>query len=251
MPLQTGRIAMQMRSVYLSEYGRFFSVSYLYLKIMSYLWKININQFNFIMITNREEVLENALRVFAKMNYEKASQVEIGKACGLTKAGLVYYYPIKLDLFVAVIDKYVFGMQSVANKFRFKAATLSEFIEQYIKGVEQTMRKLISLLDDGNNPAGCSFNFYYYHLMMQVRLYYPDVEEKIAGMFRQDYEFWRAAIQSAKDTGEIRQDVDIEDTAMLFRQVFFGLSFEQSFLRGLDIQRLARELRFVYSLLKA
>ena len=56
------------------------------------------------MITNREEVLENALRVFAKMNYEKASQVEIGKACGLTKAGLVYYYPIKLDLFVAVID---------------------------------------------------------------------------------------------------------------------------------------------------
>ena len=38
---------------------------------------------------------------------------------------------------------------------------------------------------------------------------------------------------------------------MMFRQVFFGLSFEQSFLRGLDIQRLARELRFVYSLLKA
>ena len=45
--------------------------------------------------------------------------------------------------------------------------------------------------------------------------------------------------------------MDIEDTAMLFRQVFFGLSFEQSFLRGLDIQRLARELHFVYSLLKA
>ena len=45
--------------------------------------------------------------------------------------------------------------------------------------------------------------------------------------------------------------LEIEDTAMMFRQVFFGLSFEQSFLRGLDIQRLARELRFVYSLLKA
>ena len=43
------------------------------------------------MFTNREEVLENALRVFAKMNYEKASQMEIAKACGLSKAGLVYY----------------------------------------------------------------------------------------------------------------------------------------------------------------
>ena len=37
------------------------------------------------MITNREEVLENALRVFAKMNYEKASLVTIAKACGLSK----------------------------------------------------------------------------------------------------------------------------------------------------------------------
>ena len=56
------------------------------------------------MITNREEVLENALRIFAKMNYEKASQTEIAKACGLSKAGLIYYYPFKLDLFMAVGD---------------------------------------------------------------------------------------------------------------------------------------------------
>ena len=164
------------------------------------------------MITNREEVLENALRVFAKMNYEKASQVVIGKACGLSKAGLVYYFPFKLDLFVAVVDKYVF---------------------------------------DGNNPAGCSINFYYYHLLMQVRLYYPDVEQKIADLFRQDYEFWKSAIQSAKDNGEIRPDLDIEGAAMMFRQAFFGLSFEQSFLKGLDTRRLAKELRFIYSLLKS
>ena len=33
------------------------------------------------MFTNREEVLEKALQVFAKMNYEKATQMEIaGKA---------------------------------------------------------------------------------------------------------------------------------------------------------------------------
>ncbi len=203
------------------------------------------------MITNREEVLENALRVFAKMNYEKASQVVIGKACGLSKAGLVYYFPFKLDLFVAVVDKYVFGMQAVANKFRSETASLSEFIDSYIAGVEQTMRRLLSLLDDGNNPAGCSINFYYYHLLMQVRLYYPDVEQKIADLFRQDYEFWKSAIQSAKDNGEIRSDLDIEGAAMMFRQAFFGLSFEQSFLKGLDTRRLAKELHFIYSLLKA
>ena len=60
------------------------------------------------MFTNRDEVLEKALRIFAKMNYEKASQMEIARTCGLSKAGLTYYFPFKLDLFIAMADRYVF-----------------------------------------------------------------------------------------------------------------------------------------------
>ena len=62
------------------------------------------------MITNREEVLEKAFKVFVKMNYEKASFTEIAKACGLSRAGIIHYFPYKLDLFVAVVDKFVFQM---------------------------------------------------------------------------------------------------------------------------------------------
>lgn len=202
------------------------------------------------MITNREEVLERALRVFAKMNYEKASQVEIAKACGLSKAGLIYYFPFKLDLFVAVVDKYVFHAQQAENKFRFTANSLLEFIDQYVAGIENTMQKLVCLLDDGNNPSGCSFNFYYYHLLMQVRLYYPNVEKKIAAVFEQEYKLWKAAIQKAKESGEIRQDLGVEDTASMFRQMFLGMSFEQSFFHGLNVKQLSQKLHFIYSLLK-
>lgn len=86
------------------------------------------------MFTNKEEVLENALRVFAKMNYEKASQMEIAKACGLSKAGLIYYFPLKLDLFVAVVDKYVFNTQQLENKFKFTGGSFSEFIDPICRG---------------------------------------------------------------------------------------------------------------------
>lgn len=110
------------------------------------------------MFTNKEEVLENALRVFAKMNYEKASQMEIAKACGLSKAGLIYYFPLKLDLFVAVVDKYVFNTQQLENKFKFTGGSFSEFIDQYVEGVENTMNRLVHMLNDGNNPNGCCFN---------------------------------------------------------------------------------------------
>lgn len=47
------------------------------------------------------------------MNYEKATQVEIPKACDLSKAGLVYYIPFKQNLFVSIVDKYVFHPQQL------------------------------------------------------------------------------------------------------------------------------------------
>ena len=99
------------------------------------------------MITNREEVLENALRVFAKMNYEKASLVTIAKACGLSKWGLIYYYPFKQDLFNAVVEKYIFAMQDPGQKFSFEGGTLLEFIGHHVEGVERTMRRIVGLLD--------------------------------------------------------------------------------------------------------
>lgn len=203
------------------------------------------------MITNRDEVLENALRVFARMNYEKASQAEIAKACGLSKAGLIYYYPFKQDLFVAVVDKYIFQAQSSENKFAFTATTLAEFIDQYIAGVRETMQRTLALLDNCDNPSGCSLNFYYFHLLMQVRLYYPNVEAKLENMLNQNYRVWITAIRQAQERGEIGAGLDVEQVASVFHQTFLGLSFERSFFAGLDVDELSRKLHFIYSLLKA
>ena len=176
--------------------------------------------------------------------------MEIAKTCGLSKAGLTYYFPFKQDLFTAVVDRYVFDTQHSKNKFNFTAGSLKEFIDQYVVGVENTMQRLVRLLDDGNNPSECSFNFYYYHLLMQVRLYYPNVEKKLASIFEQNFQLWKSAIESAKESGEIRQDLDVEETASMFWQMFFGTSFEQSFFQGLDTKKLSRSLHFLYSLLK-
>lgn len=65
------------------------------------------------------------------MNYEKATQVEIPKACDLSKAGLVYYIPFKQNLFVSIVDKYVFHPQQLEKKSQFTAGSFPEFIDQY------------------------------------------------------------------------------------------------------------------------
>lgn len=72
--------------------------------------------------TNMEEVLEKTLQVFTKMNYEKATQVEIPKACDLSKAGLVYYFPFKQNLFVVIVHKYVFHPQQLEKSSNLQQA---------------------------------------------------------------------------------------------------------------------------------
>ena len=168
------------------------------------------------MITNREEVIDKAFKVFLRMNYEKASISTLAKACGVVKTGVVYYFPHKLDLFMAVADKYVIQMQTPANKFAGPTETLAEFIEQYV-----------------------------------VRMYYPGAREKMEEIFRKEHKLWKAVIQKAKESGEIKQDTDVKKTASLFRQIFLGMSYEQSFLNGLDVDELKEKLDYLYSLLKA
>ena len=147
------------------------------------------------MITNREEVLDKAFRVFLIMNYEKASINTLAKACGLTKTGIVYYFPHKLDLFMAVADKYVLQLHDPATKFAAPDGTLAEFIEQYAEGVTRTMKHVVEHVSQSDQSNNCCPNFYYFHFISQVRMYYPDVKDKIKELFRQNLDLWTKVIQ--------------------------------------------------------
>ena len=184
-----------------------------------------------MIITNREEVIDKAFGVFVRMNYEKASIITLAKACGVTKTGIVYYFPHKLDLFMAVADKYVLKMHE--------------------PGVAASMKRIVELIGDNSSPHDCSPNFYYFHFLSQVRMYYPGIRQKIEKIYRQDYDLWEKVIQKAKESGEIRSNTDVKKTAIMFRQMFLGLSYEQAFLNGLNVDELAENFRHIYSLLKA
>ena len=58
-------------------------------------------------------------------------------------------------------------------------------------------------------------------------------------------------IQHAIDSGEIKKDTDVEKTATLFRQIFLGMSYEESFFDGLNVNTLKEKFDYLYSMLKA
>ena len=205
-----------------------------------------------MIISNREEVIDKAFKVFLRMNYEKASLKMLSNACGTVRTGVTYYFPHKLDLFIAVADKYVIKLQSPSNKFAKPADSLAEFIMQYVDGVKKAMENVKELvISSGEEVNECCPNFHYFHFLFQVRMYYPGVREKMEGIFRQEYEMWKRVIQHAIDSGEIKKDTDVEKTAALFRQIFLGMSYEESFFDGLNVNTLKEKFDYLYSMLKA
>ncbi len=53
--------------------------------------------------------------------------------------------------------------------------------------------------------------------MFQLLQYDPDAKEKLRNLVEFDYAYWRAAIQRAIATGELREGVDVEDAVVMFR----------------------------------
>ena len=142
------------------------------------------------MKTNREEILQNALQLFMSMNYEGVSLQMIAHSVGLTKTGIFNYYPSKLDLFIAVADRYLFHLQDPENKFAPSDGSLRDFIDKYVEGVEHTMAEIVRL---GNvqreKMPGELANAGYFHLFQQVLFYYPDGKRKL-------HNGWKRSISS-------------------------------------------------------
>lgn len=201
----------------------------------------------------RDELLIAAFKLFMSVNYEKASFAELGKMLGMSKAGIFKYYKNKQELFIAVVDKFWFSTQNPRNKFTETNGTIKEFIDEYVRGVQRTMDMLGDLIGaEREKVAQGKFTYHaqYFHFLFQLLQYDPDAKEKLRNLVDGDYAYWRAAIQRAIATGELREDVDVEDAVVMFRQVYMGLSFEMAFMGGLNTQRLAKHLHAVYSLLK-
>ncbi|ADV44639.1 TetR/AcrR family transcriptional regulator [Bacteroides helcogenes] len=201
----------------------------------------------------RDELLIAAFKLFTSVNYEKASFAELGKMLGMSKAGIFKYYENKQELFTAVVDKFLFSTQNPQNKFTETNGTFAEFIDEYVRGVERTMDILGNLMDadkDKPVPGTLTYHAKYFHFLFQVLQYVPDAQEKLHNLVNNDYAHWRAAIQRAIATGELRGDVDVEDAVVMFRQVYMGLSFEMALGDGLDTRQLAKHLHAIYSLLK-
>lgn len=183
-----------------------------------------------------DRILLPAFKLFLTYNYERVSTSKLEEETGLTRGAIFFKHKTKESLFKAVIDRYILQFQSESSNIHL--ASLKEYIDLYLEGIEIRMEQMQSL-------GIANVHRSYFNLLYQALQYYPDFSDKVTEMFCENIKKWEEIVSAAKESGEIKSICDIHKTAVQFKYIYSGMAFEYSLNRGLDVNEL-RKIYYAY-----
>lgn len=178
-------------------------------------------------------------------NFEKVTIELIEQESGYTRRTLYRHFGGKEKLFIKVCDHYILRTQDIEEKVSFMEDTdnFHEFIMKYIAGIQRVMNKMFEMGIE-------NIYKYYFFLIMQANIYYPDFTDKVMQLNDKEYQKWELELLKAIKNKEIREETDIKLTALQFRNIFLGMSFEKSLSNGLDVGLLLKTYLNIYNQIK-
>lgn len=193
-------------------------------------------------------IREAAYKQFLTKDYNTVPLKEIEKSLNLSRGCMSYHYPSKQELFIDVIDFYIFHKQDAKNKFKdISHTSLLEFIDYYIKKVEETMNAMrIYLIEKEKTNIIRA----YLNLILQAEYFYPGFNEAFNEITNKEIKLWERIFVKAVETKEIRSDVNPSTLALTFRILLFGKCFQDALVNGLRIEELKVVLYNQYELIK-
>lgn len=193
-------------------------------------------------------IREAAYKQFLTKDYNTVPLKEIEKSLNLSRGCMSYHYPSKQELFIDVIDFYIFHKQDAKNKFKdISHTSLLEFIDYYIKKVEETMNAMRIYLIEKEKA---NITRAYLNLILQAEYFYPGFNEAFNEITNKEIKLWERIFVKAVETKEIRSDVNPSTLALTFRILLFGKCFQDALVNGLRIEELKVVLYNQYELIK-
>ena len=126
--------------------------------------------------SHKRELFRVAFKMFILKSFDGVSIPDIEKATGFTRGTIFHYADTKLDLFRQVVEYYVLERQDIDRKIQVADdCTLRQFIDTYVKGVEQTMETLHEIIGMDVPMRDCSRA--YLNMTSQVSVLLPEVHK--------------------------------------------------------------------------
>ena len=199
--------------------------------------------------SHKRELFRVAFKMFILKSFDGVSIPDIEKATGFTRGTIFHYADTKLDLFRQVVEYYVLERQDIDRKIQVADdCTLRQFIDTYVKGVEQTMKTLHEIIGMDVPMRDCSRA--YLNMASQVSVLLPEVHKAFLNAMAKEERLWMEVIARGVENGELQNDVQPTILAKIMMSLFYGRAFQDSLINGMDPKLLKEEMLAVYEMVK-
>ena len=199
--------------------------------------------------SHKRELFRVAFKMFILKSFDGVSIPDIEKATGFTRGTIFHYADTKLDLFRQVVEYYVLERQDIDRKIQVADdCTLRQFIDTYVKGVEQTMETLHEIIGMDVPMRDCSRA--YLNMTSQVSVLLPEVHKAFLNAMAKEERLWIEVIGRGVESGELCSDVQPAILAKIMMSLFYGRAFQDSLIEGMDPKLLKEEMLAVYEMVK-
>lgn len=199
--------------------------------------------------SHKRELFRVAFKMFILKSFDGVSIPDIEKATGFTRGTIFHYADTKLDLFRQVVEYYVLERQDIDRKIQVADdCTLRQFIDTYVKGVEQTMETLHEIIGMDVPMRDCSRA--YLNMTSQVSVLLPEVHKAFLNAMAKEERLWMEVIARGVENGELRSDIQPAILAKIMMSLFYGRAFQDSLINGMDPKLLKEEMLAVYEMIK-
>ena len=196
----------------------------------------------------REQLYKAAFRLFLTKQYDSVSVSDIEKEANMTRGAITYYAGSKLNLFHEVVKYYLVDKQDLKYKITSSSfESLLDFINKYVDGCQRTMTGICNILSE--MPV-CNVSRYYISLILEISSYFPDLHENYLENRNKELAIWIAQINKAIESNEIKNSIDVVNTAKHFICIFYGQAYLDSLSMGLNTVELRSQMISLYKLLK-
>ena len=199
--------------------------------------------------SHKRELFRVAFKMFILKSFDGVSIPDIEKATGFTRGTIFHYADTKLDLFRQVVEYYVLERQDIDRKIQVADdCTLRQFIDTYVKGVEQTMEALHEIVGMDVPMRDCSRA--YLNMTSQVSVLLPEVYKAFLNAMAKEEKLWMEVIGRGVENGELQNDVQPTILAKIMMSLFYGRAFQDSLIDGMNPKLLKEEMLAVYERVK-
>ena len=190
-------------------------------------------------------ILKKAYLLFLEKGYDGVSISALQNKLGIGRATMYHHFASKKELFKAVIEMNFIAMQDSQDLSEFQNIILSEYLIMRIKKAREAIKrtklpKKIGMLN-------------FFILSFQALGHFPEYTEKSFALHEHELAKWKIIIRNSMNKGEVRKEIDVEQTTRLFMDARHGIGVTSTFNTTMEdsITEIEQMYQFVFSLIKA